>query len=112
LANQARGRWGEDLAARWYEQRGYQIVERNWRCPLGEVDIIATGHGWLVFCEVKTRSSERFGPGSAAVDATKQARIHRIARAWLVAQRQRWPNVRFDVASITGVQLEMIEDAF
>jgi putative endonuclease len=111
-ANRARGRWGEDIAARWYRQRGYEVIARNWRCDLGEVDIIAAGHGWLVFCEVKARASDRFGPGAAAVDAAKQARIHRMARRWLSEQTRRWPRIRFDVASITGVQLEMIEDAF
>ena len=61
LANQARGRWGEEEAARWYRTRGYEVVARNWRCRAGELDLVARIDRTVVFCEVKARRSDAFG---------------------------------------------------
>ncbi|MFM8310586.1 MAG: YraN family protein, partial [Ilumatobacteraceae bacterium] len=82
-AHLAVGRAGEDLAAQWYAEHGYEIVERNWRWREGgegrrvdgEVDIIAVGHGTIVFCEVKSRADDRFGGPLAAVTRQKQERL-------------------------------------
>ena len=112
LAGVARGRWGEDQAARWYHRRGFTIVARNWRCPLGEIDIVLRQDQLVVFCEVKARASEQYGPAAAAVGWSKQRRLRRLAAAWLVETGTRGVEVRFDVVAVTGVQVEVIEAAF
>ena len=76
-------RAGEDLAARWYEEHGYEVLERNWRRREGEVDLIVRRGPTVVFCEVKTRSSDRFGTGAESVLPAKQRRIRRLASRWL-----------------------------
>jgi putative endonuclease len=111
-ANIARGRWGEDLAAREYERRGYRVVDRNWRSPTGELDLIVTARGIVVFCEVKTRRTDAFGVPAAAVGIDKQRRIRRLAIEWLDAHRCRRVDIRFDVAAITGTHIQIIEAAF
>ena len=111
LANQARGRWGEDLAARWYAAHGYEVLDRNWRCAGGELDLVAASPSLIVFCEIKTRASDRFGPPEAAVGHAKQRRLRRLAAAWLAAH-DRHGAIRFDVAAITGVNIEVFESAF
>ena len=111
--NQRLGRHGETLAARWYENNGYRVVDRNWRCEIGEIDLVASGHGVVVFCEVKTRSSYRFGHPAEAVTTAKQVRIHRLGAAWLdAAGLKRHPRRRFDVASVVAGQVSVIEGAF
>jgi putative endonuclease len=115
------GSIGEDAAAAWYEARGYDIVDRNWRIREGEIDLIArarnTGsNNVIVFCEVKTRSSDRFGAGAEAVTPTKQRRLRTLAARWLAAHPAMRGEVRFDVASVTpgGEQpaVAVIEAAF
>lgn len=92
------------------------MVDRNWRCPSGELDLVACRAGTVVFCEVKARLSTRFGEPFEAVTRTKQARIRKLAARWL---RDRGPalglrpaQVRFDVVSILGPHLEVMEEAF
>lgn len=104
------------MAARWYEDHGYEVLERNWRRREGEVDLIVRRDRTVVFCEVKTRSSQRFGTGAESVLEAKQRRIRRLASRWLseltpAAGRTR-VDVRFDVVSITAGQVDVIEDAF
>ncbi|HYH28944.1 MAG TPA: YraN family protein [Pseudonocardia sp.] len=94
------GRRGEDLAARYLEQQGLVVLSHNWRCRLGELDLVATDSERLVVCEVKTRSSTRFGAPAEAVDGRKAARIRRVAHAWLAAHHVRWCEVRFDVLAV------------
>lgn len=107
---------GEDRAAAWYEAHGYEILDRNWRRREGEVDLIARQGSTVVFCEVKTRSDDRFGTGAEAVLPAKQRRLRRLAARWLSeltpASGRARVEVRFDVCSITSGQLEMIEHAF
>ena len=114
--NQSFGAWGEDLVAEWYRKRGYDIVERNWRCRQGEIDIIAIRDLVLVICEVKTRASADFGSPALAVDANKQQRLRRLAAHWLSENPTTRASVRFDVAAVVGpkedVSLEVIESAF
>ncbi len=102
VANLEVGRNGEDLAAAWYEGAGYRILDRNWRCRSGELDLIAARDGLVVFCEVKTRTSGRFGTGADAVDWRKQRRVRALAVAWLQASSRHYPDVRFDVAAVDG----------
>ena len=96
------GRRGEDLAARYLEQRGLLVLSRNWRCRLGELDIVATDARRLVVCEVKTRSGTQFGEPAEAVDQRKAAHIRRTTQAWLAAHRVRWCEIRFDVLAVVA----------
>jgi putative endonuclease len=109
---QALGRRGEDLAAAWYEARGYRIVERNWRCRDGELDLVVGGPGLVVFCEVKTRTSEAFGVPAEAVTPAKQRRIRRLATLWLRERGGGGAQLRFDVAAVMGRDVDVIENAF
>jgi len=112
----ALGRDGEDTAAAWYEEHGYEVLERNWRRREGEVDLIARQGRTVVFCEVKTRSSDAFGTGAEAVVPAKQRRIRRLASRWLAeltpASGRALVDLRFDVVSITGGDVDVLEDAF
>jgi putative endonuclease len=92
------------------------VLDRNWRCRQGELDLVLRLGRTVVFCEVKTRSGSGFGRPAEAVSLTKQARIRRLAARWLADHRDRLgarPAVlRFDVAAILGNQLEILEAAF
>jgi putative endonuclease len=113
---QALGAGGEATAARWYENHGYEVIDRNWRRREGEVDLIVRKGKTVAFCEVKTRSSDRFGTGAESVLEAKQRRIRRLAARWLSeltpASGRTRVEVRFDVVSITAGQVEVIENAF
>jgi putative endonuclease len=112
----ALGRNGELLASRWYESRGYQVLERNWRRKEGEVDLIVRKGRTVAFSEVKVRSTDRFGTGAESVPVVKQRRIRRLATRWLgergLASGRDRVEVRFDVVSITSGHVEVIEGAF
>lgn len=112
----ALGRAGEDVAAAWYEDHGYEVLERNWRRREGEVDLIVRKGRTVAFCEVKTRSSDAFGTGAEAVLPAKQRRVRRLATRWLAeltpATGRRLVDLRFDVVDITAGEVDVIEDAF
>lgn len=108
----ALGRSGEDLASAWYEARGYEIAARNWRCPQGEIDLVASRGRILVIVEVKARSSERFGAPVEAVMRDKQARLRRLAVAYMKEAGVRRVRMRFDVVSVLAGAVEVLEDAF
>ncbi len=95
-----KGRCGEDLAVVFLLERGYRILHRNWRMKTGEIDIIAEKEGTLVFCEVKSRSSLRFGSGAEAVDGRKQIRIIRTALLYMQKFQLMGRSCRFDVIEI------------
>ena len=99
-ATQALGQYGEELAARHLVEAGLVVLERNWRCAYGEIDIVARDGDVLVVCEVKTRSGEVFGPPAGAVTPAKAARLRRLAAAWLSVHPVRAAEVRFDVVSV------------
>ena len=113
------GARGEELAVAWYTARGYAVLARNWRCREGELDLVASRGGCVVFCEVKTRTGTAFGLPAEAVTGEKQRRLRRLAARWLREQpsSMRFSDVRFDVACVTlrpGAEpsLEVIEAAF
>ena len=87
-SNAARGAWGERLAATHYRRRGYDVVDRNWRSPTGELDLVLRRGELYVFSEVKTRRTDWFGPAAGAVGVSKQRRIRRLAVEWLRGQRR------------------------
>jgi putative endonuclease len=100
LAKDVLGRLGEDLAARHLVGAGFQILERNWRCEVGEVDIVARDGSTLVIVEVKTRTSLAFGSPAEAITPRKADKLRELALAWLRAHRGRGEGVRFDVISV------------
>jgi putative endonuclease len=108
----ALGARGEALTARWYEARGYTVVSRNWRCRDGEIDLVLAHGRTLVFCEVKTRSSNAYGTPAEAVTRTKQLRLRRLSMRWLDAHDVAPARVRFDVACVIGNEVDVIESAF
>lgn len=92
---------GEDLACAHLEQLGWQVVDRNWRCRRGEIDVVARDReGTLVFCEVKTRRSDRFGLPVEAVSSAKARRLRVLAWAWLEAHDQRPGRFRIDLIGV------------
>jgi putative endonuclease len=112
LSNRARGQWGEDLAVRHYLRMSYEVLDRNWRSPTGELDLVLLDGSTYVFSEVKARRTADFGPASAAVTVAKQRRIRQLAVEWLRAHDVHAHSIRFDVVAITGTDLELITDAF
>lgn len=109
--NQRLGAAGEDLAAAWYRRHGYRLLERNWRTRNGELDLILARRGALVVCEVKTRSSRRYGHPVEAVTPAKQARIRRLAAAY-VAQTGARGRIRFDIAAVESGRVEVWQGVF
>jgi putative endonuclease len=107
---------GEDLAAAALKRQGYKIIERNYLTPLGEIDIIAKQRGILVFIEVKTRKSDRFGTPAEAVHPAKQVKLRRLADYYLKQKRLGEAPVRFDVVGIMVKDgdpvIEIIPNAF
>jgi putative endonuclease len=100
VVRKALGAWGERLAARHLVDAGLRVVARNWRCPSGEIDIIAWEEDVLVVCEVKTRRGDAFGPPAAAVVPAKARRLRQLAAQWLAEDGARPAAVRFDVVSV------------
>ena len=106
------GASGEDAAARAYLRDGWTVVARNWRCREGELDLIVARADVLAFCEVKTRTTDRYGGAAAAVTPLKQSRIRRLAMRWLAETGRRAGRLRFDVAVVRGSEVEIIAGAF
>ena len=103
---------GEAAAAGWYEARGYHVVARNWRCRAGELDLVVRRGRTIVFVEVKTRSSDRFGLPAEAVTRTKQQRIRMLAARFLDELDVGAGVIRFDVVTVLAGRLEVMEAAF
>jgi putative endonuclease len=115
-ANATAGRLGEDAALDAYLHRGLALVARNWRCRIGELDLVVARGDLLVFCEVKTRRGSGFGGGYEAVTGRKRAKVRAVAEAFLRTSGARPSAIRFDVASVSlgprGPEVELFEDAF
>ena len=94
------GAYGEALAARHLVAQGMVLLDRNWRCDIGEIDLVLRDAGVLVVCEVKTRSSIAFGSGIEAVTPTKAARLRRLAARWLREHPVRPAEVRIDAVGV------------
>jgi putative endonuclease len=99
-------------------RNGYQVLDRNWRCDTGEVDLVVSAGNTIVFVEVKARANDRYGSPALAVDHRKQRRLRLLAARWLSAMSAAAPGpigrheVRFDVVAITGTTIEVFESAF
>lgn len=113
------GRRGEDIAARFLKKMGYKIIERNFRCRIGEIDIIAFEKGVLIFIEIKTRTSDTFAPPQLSVNRLKQQKIINSALSYLVQKKITGIDCRFDIITITfppdlkkGEKVTLIKDAF
>jgi putative endonuclease len=108
---------GEDLAVKYLKKKGFKVIERNYHCPWGEIDLIAREKDILVFVEIKSRISSAFGLPQDAVDRFKQKKIIQAAKAYL-AEHHLTEDIpaRFDVVAIhltpAGPDIELIKDAF
>ena len=108
-----RGGPDESLAAAFLERQGLKILERNYRCRFGEIDLVAAGDAVLVFVEVRARRSDEFGGAGASITAAKRRRLVATARHYLAAHRSRRA-CRFDVVLLHGDErrIEWLTDAF
>jgi putative endonuclease len=110
------GKKGEEVAIRFLKKRGYRIIEKNYVCKMGEMDIIAREKDTLAFIEVKTRTSTEFGPPQLAVNSSKQKQLSKVALNYLKEKKLEDVKARFDVVAILlgqkGEEIELIRDAF
>ena len=116
LSRRSSGAWGEELALRYLERRGYRLVERNYRTRYGELDLVLREGDTLVFVEVKLRRTTGFGDPLEAVTPHKQAKIRSLAEHYLLNREPPFDTVRFDVVGILlgkgPPRVQHIEDAF
>lgn len=98
------GRAGEDRAAHYFTEQGYEVLARNWRCDVGEIDLVVASPDSVVVVEVKTRHGEQFGHPFEAIDARKRARLWRLAVAWMTRHRRevQGRHFRIDAIAVTG----------
>ncbi|MFF1821195.1 YraN family protein [Kribbella sp. NPDC058245] len=94
------GRFGEDLASRYLTTEGLVILERNWRCGIGEIDIVAREGGTLVICEVKTRRGLGYGSPFESITYRKLTTLRKLAGAWLRSHEVHPSDVRIDFVSV------------
>jgi putative endonuclease len=94
------GRHGEDLAAQYLQQTGLRVIDRNWRCADGEIDIVAVDRRVLVVCEVKTRTGDRFGAPLESISKAKLRRLRRLAIRWVVAHGVLFDEIRVDAVGV------------
>lgn len=106
------GATAEERAADALLRRGYRIVERNYRCKVGELDIVAREGPTLVFVEVRSRRTGDFGSALEAVGWRKQKKVSRVAAHYIAVRRPRFETARFDVVAITGDEVVVIKDAW
>ncbi len=100
-AKDALGREGEQAAAEYLERNGMRVLARNWRCSIGEIDIVAVEGRVLVVCEVKTRSGTRYGTPLEAISWKKQHRLRILAIRWLTANGVLFHEIRIDAVGLT-----------
>jgi putative endonuclease len=110
------GKAGEEAAVQFLRQHGYRILERNYRCRFGEIDLIARDGPMLAFVEVKTRRSQKYGPPAEAVTLQKQRHLIKASQAYLIQRRKADELCRFDVVTVEmdaqRSHIELIKDAF
>jgi putative endonuclease len=106
------GSWAEDRAVRLLVRAGYRIVERNFRCKAGELDIVARERGVLCFVEVRSRRDDLHGHAAEMVGRRKQAQVTRVAQHYLAQRAPRFECARFDVVALTGDDELLIRDAW
>ncbi len=109
------GHEAESVAERVLVAHGYVIVERNFRCDVGELDVIARDpidRSVLVFVEVRSRADDTYGHAAEMVTPAKRARVTRVATAYLELMRPIYERCRFDVVAITGTEVEIVQDAW
>lgn len=106
------GKLGEDTAVTYLQKNGYKVLDRNFNCHYGEIDIIARHGIYYVFIEVKSRNTVAFGTPREAVTSYKQQRIISAAQNWLVKKRIPCVPVRFDVVEVVDGVASVIKDAF
>ena len=110
------GKEGEKIAAAYLKKNGYRIIEINFRCPIGEIDIVAKEKNDLVFVEVKTRKSIELGYPEQAVGIRKQKKMSQLALWYLQKRKIADTNARFDVVAVTLIpeknEVKLIKNAF
>ncbi len=106
------GRKGEDISVKFLNKLGYKIMERNFRCSLGEIDIVAKDKNILCFVEVKTRKTKEYGLPEEAIDGHKQKKLAKVALVYLKEKKIYKQDLRFDVVSVYSSHIELIKDAF
>lgn len=110
------GRYGEERAAIFLQDRGYEIIDRNWRSPVGEIDLIARDKDRLVFVEVKTRNGSGFGHPFEAITPTKVSRMRRLVADWCIAKQVSGAKVRLDAIAVLisagRVHIEHLKEVF
>ncbi len=112
----ALGKWGEELAFKKVKRLGYKQIIRNYRCPLGEMDLIATDGDTLVFLEIKTRKGRSIHCAKEAVDARKRRQLSKVALFYMKSEGLTEKKARFDVVAVClaegRTQVELIKNAF
>ena len=106
------GQQGEDLACKYLKKHCYKILERNFRCPLGELDVVALHKGVLVFIEVKARNTLKYGRPADAVDEYKQQKLKRLAELYINMHNKLNMHARFDVVEVLGGEVNLIQNAW
>ena len=107
-----RGQSAEAIAAQLLVRRGYHIVERNFRCTSGELDIVARDGGILCFVEVRSRGEGEHGHAAEMIDRKKQRQVARVAMHYIGLRNPAFDRSRFDVVAITGDDVQLIQDAW
>ena len=108
--NRAIGNIGEDMASAILKQYGYDVIDRNYRCKLGEIDIIAKKNKEIIFIEVKYRKTNKFGYGYEAVDRRKIMKILKLANYYIQSKKYQDYKIRFDCMSYLGDELDWIKN--
>ena len=115
-SHQKLGSWGETLAARFLEEKGFTILEKNFRAERGEIDLICKDENCIVFVEVKTRRSPAYGPPETSITPSKQRQLYKIAQAYIATHPTENMDYRFDVVVIDGTpqhyEIRYYPDAF
>ena len=110
--NVSKGRSYEKLAALFFEQNGFEVLRRNWRAGRKEIDLIVQKENLLVFVEVKSSASKKYGHPSERVDERKKANLTEAARQFVIAEDIKGVDLRFDVVTFVNGQLEHYPGAF